>query len=391
MTWLTATEAADRLGVKPATVYAYVSRGVLNRRRSPTGQSMFDAVEIERLAVRGRPRRPPGEPEVVIKSRITVLGADRPFYRGQDALTLADSWSFETVAGLLWTGSTQEDVAPWRASEEALAAGRSAQSGLPASVLPLERLQVVVPAMAAADPLRNNLDPAAVIEVARALIAGMVDSLPGPEASGDIPTRLWAKLAPAGADPTLADAVRAALVLLADHELAASTTAARVAASVRADPYAVTMAGLGATSGVLHGGASLGAEALLAETRDPAHAHEILALRLRRGERVPGFGHAVYRGVDGRATALLDRIRAAVGPDRLAVADAIAAEARRRRLPAMNVDFALATLTNAAGMAIGAGEAIFAVARTAGWIAHALEEYAHRTRLRLRVVYIGQS
>jgi citrate synthase len=460
--WMTAADAADRLGVKPATLYAYVSRGVLARRRSPTGQSLFDPAEIERLTARGRPRRQPGAAEVVIESRITALGADRPFYRGRDALELAGTHRFEAVAEFLWTGvaadleasvdASEADVsglaaepagaapadrpaarsmapvdglaaewtapadgwaapargqadglgdragaarmAPadgWAAPADGLAAGTAAQSGLPAGVLPLERLQVVVPALAAADPLRSNLDPAAVVEVARGLIAGMVDSLPGPSVPGGIATRLWAKLAPPDADPALIGALEAALVLIADHELAASTTAARMAASVRADPYAVVMTGLGATSGVLHGGASLGAESLLAEAHDPAHAREVVALRLRRGERIPGFGHMVYKSADGRATTLLDRVRAAVGDDRMAVPDAVIAEARRRRVPAVNIDFALATLTYTAGMAVGTGEALFGIARTAGWIAHAMEEYAHRTPLRLRAVYIGQT
>jgi citrate synthase len=87
---------------------------------------------------------------------------------------------------------------------------------------------------------------------------------------------------------------------------------------------------------------------------------------------------------------LLDRVRSLASSSPVfAVVDAVLDEARRRRLPEPNVDFALAVLTRVAGMPIGSGEAIFAVARTAGWIAHALEEYGNRTRLRLRAVYVG--
>jgi citrate synthase len=391
--WMTTTEAATRLGVKPATLYAYVSRGVLARRRSPTGQSMFDPAEVDRLARRGRPRRAPASDEVVIESRITALGADRPFYRGRDALELARSAAFEAVAEWLWTGDPevlQRPPAGWHAPKAGPTAGRAAQSGLPPDVLALERLQVIVPALAATDPTRSNLEPGAVLDIGRGLIAGMVDSLPGPRASGGIAARLWVKLGPARPRSRLVDALRAALVLVADHELAASTLAVRVAASVRADPYAVVMAGLGTMSGPLHGGASLGAESLLAEADGTGSIREILGLRLRRGERIPGFGHMVYRPTDARATVLLDRIRAlAPSHPMLAVADAMLAEARRRRVPEPNIDFALAVLTQVAGMPIGAGEAIFAVARTAGWLAHAREEYEHRTRLRLRAVYIG--
>jgi citrate synthase len=220
----------------------------------------------------------------------------------------------------------------------------------------------------------------------------MVACLPGGTRSekGPISKRLWAKLKPGRRHPPLADVVRAALVLLADHELAASTLAARVAAGVRADPYAVVTAALGVTGGALHGGASLNAEAMLAETAEAGQAAHVMGQRLRRGERIPGFGHRIYRSADGRALALLDRIRAAA-PDhpRLAVAAAMLDEARRRQLPEVNVDFALAVLVNVGGLVPGAGEAIFAVARTAGWLAHAMEEYARPTPLRLRASYTG--
>jgi len=179
-------------------------------------------------------------------------------------------------------------------------------------------------------------------------------------------------------------------VLLADHELAASTLAARVAASVRADPYAVVATGLGALGGSLHGGASLGAEVMLASAAGPADAARVVGDLLRRGERLPGFGHFVYQTGDPRAVLLLKLLRhAAPGSPRLAVAEAVAAEARKRALPEPNIDFALAALAGVAGMVPGAGEAIFAVARTAGWLAHALEEYARNIPIRPRGIYTG--
>ncbi|MQA83340.1 MAG: helix-turn-helix domain-containing protein [Streptosporangiales bacterium] len=395
--WIGAGEAARRLGVKPATLYAYVSRGVLRRRRTGDGRrSLFDSGEIEELARRGRPRRPPSPSELVIESQITVLGADRPYYRGRDALELAAEQSFEAVAAWLWTGTFPEQAAEWRADPGVLAAGAAAQRGLPAELLPLERLQVIVAALGATDPLRFHLDQPAVIAAGHNLIAGMVDCLP-PATLGDvvpadatIPARLWGKLCPHPPTTGLLDLLRSALVLLADHELAASTLAARVAASVRADPYAVVAAGLGVLGGPLHGGASLGAEAMLAEVRDLGHASRVIGERLRRGERIPGLGHRVYTSGDRRATYLLDRIRA-VAPESepVAAAEAVLTESRRRRLPEPNIDLAVATLAGVADMIRGAGEAIFAVARTAGWLAHALEEYEHGTPLRPRAVYTG--
>ncbi|MFF0769058.1 citrate synthase [Nonomuraea wenchangensis] len=407
MEWIDAATAAERLGVKPATLYAYVSRGVLRRRHADDGRrSLFSAEEVERLARRGRPRSQP--PELVIESAVTALGVDRPYYRGADALELAGRHPFETVATWLWTATPAPaplsdppasdartgggDGWPWRCEEGALRAAVAAQQGLPADLLPLDRLQVITTVLGASDSLRFQLDRASVAATGRRLIAGLVDALPelSEPAGESIPARLWSRLCPHPATPALLDALRAALVLLADHELAASTLAARVAASAKADPYAVVLTGLGVLGGPLHGGASYGAERLLREVAEPGQAARAVAERVRRGERVPGFGHSVYKNGDGRGTVLLDLVeRAAPGHDRIAAATALAAEMRRRRLPERNVDFALAVLTAVAGMTPGAGEAIFAVARVAGWLAHAMEEYERGALLRLRASYTG--
>jgi citrate synthase len=334
--------------------------------------------------------------ELVIETAITEITDDRLSYRGIDATSLAARSTIEDVAYLLWTGSLGDQVpAGWQATTQALAAGTAAQAALPAGTLPLERLQVIVPALAAADPLRLHLDPPAVMAAGRGLIAGMVGCLPqvgqdGASTAAGIAERLIGKLCPADPGPALADVLRAALVLLADHELAASTLAARVAASMRADPYAVVATGLGAVGGALHGGASFGAEMMLRSAAEPADAVRAVGDLLRRGERIPGFGHFVYPGSDPRAVCLLGLLRAAVpGSPALAIAEAVLAEGRRRALPAPNIDFALAAFATVAAMVPGAGEAIFAVARTAGWLAHALEEYERNTPIRPRGIYTG--
>ncbi len=411
--WIGASEAARRLGIKPATLYSYVSRGVLRRRTGEDGRSsLFDAGEVESLARRGRPRHP-GAGEFVIESALTEITSDRACYRGLDITALAARYELEDAAWLLWTGElTGRDRGTWRATEAALRAGRAAQAALPSGTLPLERFGVIVPAMAATDPLRLQLDPPAVIAAGQAIMAGLVDCLPvatgpgaaaaggtgtgsgidaaGPSGSAGLTERLWAKLCPGPPDDGLTAALRAALVLLADHELAASTFAARVAASVRADPYAVVATGLGAVGGALHGGASLGVEAMLAAAAGPQDVTRVVGSLLRRGERIPGFGHFVYRAGDPRAAFLLGEIRAAApGSTRLAVADALVREVVGRGLPTPNIDFALAVLASVAGMVPGAAEAVFAVARAAGWIGHALEEYARHTPLRPRARYTG--
>jgi citrate synthase len=418
--WINAAEAARRLGIKQATLYAYVSRGTLARRRAEDGRSsLFEADEVTRLAEqaqRGQPRRAAGTADFVIKSDLTEVADGRIRYRGMEVTKLALWRPFEEVAGWLWTGTLGRDgtTASWQATAAAVAAGTGAQAALPGGTLPLERLRVIVPAMAATDPLRLHLDPPAVVAAGRNIIAGMVDCLPDPGsaaagstpampsarlAEGGIAGRFWYKICPRRPDPGLLGALRAAMALLADHELAASTFAARMAASVRADPYAVVATGLGALGGTAqsaprHGGASLGAETMLAAARDPADAVRVVGDLLRRGERIPGLGEfapgPAGQGGDPRARVLLDLVKkAAPRSARYAVAEAVLAETRRRALPEPNADFALAALASVAGMIPGAGEAIFAVARTAGWIAHALEEYATNAPLRPRTVYTG--
>jgi citrate synthase len=407
---LSTAEAAARLGVKPATLYAYVSRGLLGRERSAHGRtSTFDPDEVDRLARPGRARRGRRpSAELVVSSALTAIDHGLPWYRGLAVPELARTRGFEEVAEWLWTGRFPDPAPTWQASQPALDAGRRAQAALPPAALPLERIQVIAAALAAGDELRLELHPAAVTAAGRSLIAGLVDCLPrlaprspgpgqgrrGRRASGPaldpIAVRLWGGLSPLEPEAGLVGAVDAALVLLADHELAASTVAARVAASVRADPYAVASAGLAVVSGTLHGGASLGIEDLLDEIDRADQAATVVGTRLRRGERLRGFGHRLYPDGDPRAAALLARLRAAAGGSpRMQVVESLLDAAARRGLPDPNVDLALAALAHVAGMTRGAAEAIFATARTAGWIAHALEEYERNTPIRPRALYTG--
>jgi citrate synthase len=393
---LSTAEAAARLGVKPATLYAYVSRGLLGRERSPDGRtSTFDPAEIDRLARPGRARRGRRpSAELVVPSALTAIERGLPWYRGLPVPELAATRSFEEVAEWLWTARFPDPVPTWQASQPALDAGRQAQAALPPTALPLERIRVIAAALPAGDELRLELRPPAVTAAGRSLIAGLVDCLPRrapqPSSVSPIAARLWMGLSPLDPEPELVGVVDAALVLLADHELAASTVAARVAASVRADPYAVASAGLAVVSGTLHGGASLGIEALLDEIDRPDQAASVVGARLRRGERLRGFGHRLYPDGDPRAATLLTRLRAtAGGSPRMEVVDSLLQAARQRGLPEPNVDLALAALAHVTGMTHGAGEAIFATARTAGWIAHALEEYDRNIPIRPRAVYTG--
>src|SRR5215218_8238730 len=299
--WVLSTaETAHRLGVKPQTVYAYVSRGLLTRHPDRDGRrSRFEPAEVDRLAARARHGGRAGALEVVVDTELTLIDADgRLYYRGRDATELARFRSFEQVAELLWdSGDTHT---PWRPPGEMARVCEDAQAALPQSARPVERMRVIVAAAAATDPLRDDRRPAAVRAVGRTLIATLVDALPprSDPRDGSIAARLWSRLADAPPSPSALNTLDAALVLLADHELAASTLAARVAASAWADPYRVALAGLGPLGGALHGAASGAVEAMLAAATTPEAAFAVLERQVAAGGGVPGFGHRVYRDRD---------------------------------------------------------------------------------------------
>ncbi|MFH8596297.1 citrate/2-methylcitrate synthase [Streptomyces rimosus] len=387
---LSTREAAERLGVKPETVYAYVSRGQLTSRRNPGGRgSTFDAAEVDALARRGARREPAAQGgDLAIRTGITLIDQDRCYFRGVDSSELTSRYGYEEVADWLWTGVLRPGVR-FTAPEDALAAARRAVGALPAHSSPMDRLRVAVVAAASADPLRFDLSEDAVLGTARALIPVLVDALPhlgspGGHTSTPLPRRLWSRLTPERPDEPSLRALDAALTLLIDHDLAASTLAARVAASARAHPYAVVSAGFGALDGPLHGAASGLAHRMLLEVLDRGSAAAVVADHLRAGRRVPGLGHRVYQGEDPRARTLFRLLEDVpqAGPALAAAREVATTTARHTALHA-NVDLALAALTVSAGMTPEAGETVFAVARTAGWIAHALEEYAERP-LRIR-------
>jgi citrate synthase len=388
---LTTDEVARRLGVKKATVYAYVSRGLLGSRRNADGkESLFAEPEVAAF-VAGR-KRPGAVPEApAIHTGITLITGDELFYRGHPALELATTASYESVANLLWTGQLRH--VPVEPDPELRALAEAVTAPLPANARLTDRLRVAVAATAAGDRLRFDISPAAVIARGRTILGTMVAALPVRAAAPHRPglaDMLWVRLTDRAPAPADIAALNAALVLLADHDLAASTFAARVAASTRAHPYAVVQAGLSALDGPLHGAASDLAFGLLTEavrTQDPVGT---ISGRLRADGLIAGFGQSLYPGGDPRATVLLGLLPEAPEPIRAALAGVTAAMARHSG-SAPNIDFALAAFALVNGMDADAGETIFAVARTAGWIAHALEEYADEpSRFRPNGRYAGR-
>jgi citrate synthase len=397
---LGAREAAALLGVKLPTLYAYVSRGLLQSRPGAGRRArVYLRSEVEALREKARGLRGAeaasalrwGEP--VLDSSITAMTAEGPLYRGEPAVALAlQDVPFESVAELLWSG-----VLPARPPRfELLAEGPGVTKlarALPAGVSFAGWQTLVVAMLAPHDPGRFDTAREAVLPRARSLVRWLAAALAfatdasRTEAALRAPSIASAVAVALGVrpDPTRLRLIDRLLVLMADHELNASTFAARVAASAQADPYACVLAGLAALSGPLHGGASDRVEALLAEVERPSDAARVVHERERRGERVPGFGHGYYKAGDPRARVLLASARS-VGPRARGVREleaVIAAMAEHGR-PGPNVDTGAVAVRCALAMPRGAAAGLFAVGRCAGWIAHVLEQYESGQLLRPR-------
>ncbi len=389
---LTAQQAATRLGVKRETLYAYVSRGVVSRTIGADGRtSRFDAAEVDALARRGRPRK--GAPrvgtiEVSLATSVTAVLPDRLLFRGHDATALARTCTFEAVSELLWTGALPP-AGPWETSGVASRVARRIAAALPRATSPIERFAAVCAAIGPLFPLRGDTRPAAVMLHAREIILTLTGSLEPRVMTGKtIAQKLWPSLSALPATPARVALLDAALVLLSDHELATSTMAARVAASTRADPFSVVLAGLGAMNGPLHGKAAIRVQQLL---RDAAATSVDAAIaRATDTHPLPGFGHPVYRDTDPRADCLLDALATVGGREPLRLANDVRRAAIAAGAAQPNVDFALGALAHATSMSMGSTEAIFALARISGLVAHALEEYGEEPlRFRARAIYVG--
>jgi len=390
---LTAAQAAARLGVKPESLYAYVSRGLLSRERDASGSS-FDPLEVEAFALRRRRVAPRavepsggGMPLMVLDTALAHVEDDELFYRERSAARLARESSFEDVVRWLW------DARVLRGPDDAdLARARRTIATLGDAATPLDRLLVAVTAFASADPLRDDPSVDAVTRVGARLLAGLPAALTGPvEQPASIAATLWNALAGRSRDDG-ARLVDAALVLVVDHDLAVSTLAARVAASARGSAYAIVTAALGAFDAPLHGHASRGAARMLRAVQGGQSPASAIASAVRDGGRgIPGFGQQLYAGSDMRAIVLMELLGAAPGGDGIVdLVDAVAAEVARHADTRPNLDLALAALALWGDMGEDAGAVIFAIGRLAGWIAHAVDEYGQTPmRLRPRGRYAG--
>jgi citrate synthase len=396
--YLSARRAAEELGVSVATLYAYVSRGMV-RSEAVEGKRRnrrYRAEDVRRLKERKQRRRDPegvveralhwGTP--VLESGITLIDDGGLYYRGRDVVTLAGERGIEEVAALVWMGD--ETVAPALFQPDPSGPSRRIRSvmGSVAGLTPVEVFQVLLPVAASEDPAAYDLRPPAVARTGARILRLMTDVAAGESAPGLARTlqRGWSP-----ADPGSAELLDSTLLYCVDHELPVSTFAARCVASSEATPYAVVLAGLAALGGVKHGGEIELVEAFLREVEGVGDARAVISGRLRRGERIPGFGHSLYPEGDPRGAGLL-RLVAGAYPESIAVtlSGRVAGEMLHLMGERPNVDFALSTVARALELPPGGAIALFALGRTVGWIGHAIEQYRSGSLIRPRARYIGE-
>lgn len=373
MKWIDRDEALAELGVKPQTLYAYVSRGLITSRPDTDDPraSLYASSDIAALVRRRRSGRSRnaianaaiawGDP--VMDTAITTVRNGRLIYRGKDAVRLAEKASLEEIASLLWNSPS-------------LSLPQSVERP-PTGVCGKTRALSYLSGHAAADAPIIGASPDTLAQQGNSLLQGFCAAITQSQRPGSFHQKLarhW-KLDPGGID-----LIRRALVLVADHELNPSTFAARVAASTGAPLAACALAGCATLTGPLHGEASARAIRYLQRARMGGPQRALNDL-VASGERIPATGHILYPEGDPRARALLRWLNPSAD---LKQAISLAEEKAGVRA---NIDMALAALTLQLKLPEDAPFLIFASGRMAGWIAHAIEQSASNRPIRPRANY----
>ena len=388
--YLSAREAAAELSISPATLYAYVSRGLIRSEPSPDSRShRYRAEDVRGLKER---RTPAAEPRglrsfdadlPVLDSAISTITEAGAIYRGVNCVELAEKDTLEHTATLLWDVTSVDPFAAENCPVVSDAMQAIAQAARRAA--PIDRAIAVLALAASADPraFTRAADGRAMIggRIVRLLVATMLNREPSADPLHQQIAQAWA-----ADNKHAADLIRRALVLLADHELNASTFTVRCAASTGLSLYDAVIAGLAALKGPRHGGAGVLASRLVKTLVDNDVA-PVIRERVALGERFAGFSHGVYKRGDPRAISLLEALTRAGAPRKFTreIPERIA-EATGEFV---NIDYALAVLVHALRMPAGSELALFAMARCVGWIAHASEQLQHGRLIRPRARYVG--
>ena len=384
-----AAAATKALGVNRNTLYAYVSRGLVRSVPHPTAPkaSLYSARDIQGLIARKtRMRRPRaaaasaldfGLP--VLKTSLTHFEDDRLFYRGEEAVAFARRASLEDAARLLWATRDADpfegasfdprNIAGWVEIATNFAAPRAT-----------DRAVALLSLLTATEAPTSGKPGQASFNAAAQLVLAMVAAVA--RINAPVKQPVHEAIATAWRRPKAASAIRQALVLVADHELNASTFAVRVVASTGAGLTHCALAGLAALSGPLHGANTERVRALFADAEASGDPYATVAQRLQRGERIPGFGHGLYREGDPRGAELLAMGR--LDP----VAEEILGATRALTGIEPNVDFGLLAIERRFDLPEGAALALFAMGRCVGWIAHAFEQRTSGSLIRPRAEFV---
>lgn len=386
--YLTARDAATELAVSPATLYAYVSRGLIRSEPGENPRSRrYRAEDVRGLKNR---RAPLVETQglksadlPVMDSAVSTITEDGPIYRGVRAVTLAQSMTFEQCAALLWDSKSADPFA--KANLPVLSPAMRAILVAAKDAPPIDRAIAVLSLAAEADPRAYNSvaegRAATGARILRLVVAAMTLTEPSAEPLHKQIARAWAPK-----HRHAEDLIRRALVLLADHELNASTFTVRCAASTGISLYDAIIAGMVALKGPRHGGVG----PLAAKLLDMLVEGDVAAIvreRVALGERFAGFGHMVYRDGDPRAEALFGAL-VKTGIDRRFAVE-IPQAVKEATGAFANCDYALAVMRRTLGMPVGSETTLFAIARVAGWIAHASEQLESKKLIRPRARYTG--
>ncbi len=352
------------------------------------------------------------EDVVALESRICFIDGKegRLIYRGYDIRELAAHATFEEVAYLLWYGRlpTASQLAELRgrlASLRTIPPELARQlDALPADAPPMDVLRTAVSALAVFEPGETSPGPSSIggaqrLTAALPTILGTYHRrrahLPPLEARPELSHAAYLAYALLDRAPSEleARAIDVALILHADHDLNASTFAARVTASTLSDLYSAVTSAVGALKGPLHGGANERVLDLLDEIGELERADEVVRGKLARHERIMGFGHRVYKVEDPRATILREwsrKIGESKGDLRYyRLLQRVVEVVHREKGLYPNIDLYSGSVYALIGIPRDLFTPVFAASRVVGWTAHVLEEYDDLRLIRPRSQYVG--
>ncbi len=400
--YLTSREVTERLEITPATLYSYVSRGLIRSETSPDDlrQRRYLAEDVQHLLDRKTQRQDPSQAvqqrvqqalhwgAPLMDSALTLITDGELYYRGQRVSELGQSARFEDVCGLLWL----DEIG---AADGLFASVQAEVSPLSTDVLTtsaLSRMQIALAAAAENDLQVFDHSPQNVARTGVRIIRHMMQAATDTALhSGDT---LAAAIAQGWGNSGQAEAatlINAALILCADHELNVSAFTARTIASADASPYQAVIGALGALQGYRHGGATQRVDMMIQVFESAPDRAAAMRRWLQGGQVLAGFGHHLYPEGDVRARVLLDLLRSQIGDSAaLELADEVIRFAGQTVGLYPNIDFALVVLQRAFQLPADAPLTLFALGRAAGWIAHIIEQYEADTMIRPRATYTGR-